>query len=456
MRGAKLKSTRVESWPSRRNGFGGAGRRSITDDHVAGQQVCHQSFPMSTTTRWLGYGLAAIPLLGAAVPFSINSGRAANVVAALIASMALVGIWLARFVVTGNLVLVRSPLNLPVGSVGLVWVLAFLSSNVFFDPRVAVQLGSAFTFVQVAALTVTFTSLGLLLLGANIGQDLRVSQLATWGLIAVGVVAIVAYYASTEAWLPFLNTNGLFTLWVVTLSYGQALCNHRLPRVIRLGLLGLVAAYLVKAAIFQTGWLSGWMPSVAAVAVVTLLRSRTLSALAALAVAVVGAGFAHRIYEAVVQSQLDEGSDSRLVIWSQAWDLLSQHLLLGTGPVGYAAYYFTLYRGSGASLSTHSNYLDIAAQTGLLGSLAFLWLLFALAITAWQACRRWPDGFAGGYARAAAGGLVGVTIAMALGDWVIPFIYNQGIDGFRYTVHTWVFLGLLAGIATAPVEASGR
>jgi hypothetical protein len=45
---------------------------------------------------------------------------------------------------------------------------------------------------------------------------------------------------------------------------------------------------------------------------------------------------------------------------------------------------------------------------------------------------------------------------MALGDWVIPFVYNQGIDGFRYTVHTWVFLGLAAGLSEAPADTVER
>ena len=35
---------------------------------------------------------------------------------------------------------------------------------------------------------------------------------------------------------------------------------------------------------------------------------------------------------------------------------------------------------------------------------------------------------------ASCGGLVASVVAMMLGDWVLPFAYNQGIKGFRYTV----------------------
>jgi O-antigen ligase len=221
-------------------------------------------------------------------------------------------------------------------------------------------------------------------------------------------------------------------------------------------LLSLTAAFLVKMAVFQTGWLSGWVPPLVAAGLLTLLRSRPLFLVGLLGAAMVGVGFADRIYLEVFQSQFDEGSDSRLEIWSQAWDLLSQHPLLGTGPAGYAAYYMTLYAGSGSSMSTHSNYVDVAAQTGIVGSIVFLWLLVTVGVAAYRACRRWKGGFEGGFARAGAAGFAGAIVAMALGDWVIPFVYNQGIEGFRYTVHTWVFLGLMAGLANARAEQAER
>ena len=194
---------------------------------------------------------------------------------------------------------------------------------------------------------------------------------------------MLVYFSGTISWFPFMNTNGLFTNWVVALAYGQALFNHKLSAPKRVGLLVLTAACLVQTAIFETAWLSGWMPPLIAVGLITLLRSRKLFAVGLAGSLTIGLAFAGPIYEAVFQSQLDEGSDSRLDIWAQAWDLLSKHPLFGTGPAGYAAYYMTLYQGSGSSMSTHSNYMDVAAETGIVGSLAFIWLLVALGIVSW-------------------------------------------------------------------------
>ena len=39
------------------------------------------------------------------------------------------------------------------------------------------------------------------------------------------------------------------------------------------------------------------------------------------------------------------------------------------------------------------------------------------------------------------GGLIGTLVAGTLGDWVLPFFYNVGMNGFRSSILTWIFLG---------------
>jgi hypothetical protein len=48
---------------------------------------------------------------------------------------------------------------------------------------------------------------------------------------------------------------------------------------------------------------------------------------------------------------------------------------------------------------------------------------------------------------AAIGGLAGTAFAGLLGDWVIPFVYNVGLNGYRMSVFAWVFLGGLLAVA---------
>jgi hypothetical protein len=39
-----------------------------------------------------------------------------------------------------------------------------------------------------------------------------------------------------------------------------------------------------------------------------------------------------------------------------------------------------------------------------------------------------------------------MLVAGMLGDWVIPFVYNVGLSGFRASVLGWIFLGGLVVI----------
>jgi len=70
-----------------------------------------------------------------------------------------------------------------------------------------------------------------------------------------------------------------------------------------------------------------------------------------------------------------------------------------------------------------------------------------------------PEGFARAYVYGALGGLAGTLVAGMLADWLIPFVYNVGLAGFRTSVLAWLFLGglvameqVIAQPPTVPVE----
>lgn len=43
-------------------------------------------------------------------------------------------------------------------------------------------------------------------------------------------------------------------------------------------------------------------------------------------------------------------------------------------------------------------------------------------------------------------GWIAAQASMMLGDWVLPFAYNQTITGYKYTVYSWMFLGTLVAL----------
>ena len=397
-----------------------------------------------------GFGLALLPLVSAAVPVSIGTGTQSQVVAGLLFALLLLAMWAVRAAVSGELTLVSSPVNLPILALMLAWTLAYVYSNAVRPP--IIRLWPSFPMAQVGGLGVTLVSAGILLMAMNVGLELRWIRTATWSLIGIGVLGVVPVYLRAEHLIQFLSTGGLFTMWVVALAYGQALFNRELPKWGRVALLALVGAWLYKAAVMQTLWASGWVPTLAAVVTITFFRSKPAFLALMLGGSIVAASRFDVMYGAIWTPQVNEGDMSRLDIWEQAWQLLMRFPALGTGPAGYAVYYMSLYADSAFSMSSHSNYVDVLLQTGFIGGVAFLWTLLALLVVGWRAIRCAPSGFAEGYAHGAFGGLVGVLVAMALGDWFIPFVYNVGIGGFRYTIHSWVFLGLLASLAVPRPE----
>lgn len=395
----------------------------------------------------LELGVGLLPMIGALIPFSLGTGTQTALVAAFLFAGLLLALWIGRAVVKREFTFADSPVNAPALALMAAWVLAYLYSNAVRSSLI--QVWPTFPLAQIGGLALAVVSAGVLLLAANAGRQMAVIRIATWSMIGAGVVGVVAFYFHLDHLVPFLNTGGLFTMWVVALSYGQALFNERLRWWVRVSLVGLAVAWVVKAMIFQTIWFSGWAPSLVALPVITLLRTR-LGFLFILIGGLLAFLVGHdQIYQAVVVSASEKGDMTRLDIWSQQLSLIRQFPILGTGPAGYAVYNMNLFADSQFSMSTHSNYLDVLAQTGIIGVIAFAWLLFGIMSAGWQACRRWHSGFAGGYAAGAAGGFAGVLFSMGLGDWFIPFVYNGTIAAFRHTEHSWVFLGFMAALANA-------
>lgn len=79
----------------------------------------------------------------------------------------------------------------------------------------------------------------------------------------------------------------------------------------------------------------------------------------------------------------NEGSAGRVMIWQSAWDFISKHPLMGGGignwKIHSIPYEATTIRGFGLKKHIHNDYLEMTADTGIVGGLlftAFLGLVF--------------------------------------------------------------------------------
>jgi hypothetical protein len=81
-----------------------------------------------------------------------------------------------------------------------------------------------------------------------------------------------------------------------------------------------------------------------------------------------------------------------------------------------------------------------------LGLIGFVWFFWELTKLGWRIRELAPEGFARAYVYGVLGGIAGTIVAGFLVDWVLPFVYNIGMNGFRASVLAWIFMGGLVAL----------
>jgi hypothetical protein len=389
--------------------------------------------------RRIEYGILAMLLTAGLVRVKLPTGTQSEIVASLIVAIGVVGWWLWQAIwVDRKLVLKPVRTNKPVLAFIAVSIIAYVWSNLFRDPLVG--MWGSFPVVQLAALTVIILLPVAFLLVSNKFEEVRWLKWLAWFIVALGALAIPTREFNISVGRIF-NTGGIFPTWVAALAYAFALFDEDLPLWARGLLLGLVAAWTHYQFVKGLVWISGWAPLGLACAVITFMRSKKLFVVAVLiGLLYLGLNFDY-YYEKVYADSEAEGDFQRLELWQTNMDHIFKHPLFGSGPAGYAVYYMTYHPDN--ARSTHNNYFDILAQTGILGFSMYIWFLLALACTGYGLARKLAKrkDFEAAFANATFGGCIAAIAAGMLGDWVIPFAYNQTIRGFDHSLYTWALLG---------------
>ena len=228
----------------------------------------------------------------------------------------------------------------------------------------------------------------------------------------------------------------------LSLAFSQAVLNRDLHPGWRLALAGLVVAAFYATYVQSSVWRSGYIPPLLGMAAIIGIRWWRLGLALALCGLVLGPGLLS------LQIADDEYSyATRLEAWQIVAEVVKVNPILGLGPANYHWYtpLFPIW-GYAVQFNSHSQYVDLLAQTGALGLACFLWFAAAIGWLGWRLRERVPDGFARAYVYGALGGLVGTLVAGMLGDWVLPFFYNIGVSGFRASMLGWLFLGGLVAL----------
>ena len=98
------------------------------------------------------------------------------------------------------------------------------------------------------------------------------------------------------------------------------------------------------------------------------------------------------------------------------------------------------------NIASHNNYVDLFSHTGVLGLGLFGWFAVELFLLGARLRARFADGFGSGYVNGMLAAWTGALALMLFADWILPFVYNIGFQGFQASVLIWLFLGGLVAL----------
>jgi hypothetical protein len=374
------------------------------------------------------------------ISYEIGTGTQTGLNIAVLLLPALIGVWfIDKFVRQRDVQIFWSTTYLPLAGFVIICLLAFAIGQLpFFVFADQAPLRS-----QLGGLALFLLSAGAYVLAANIIPDIRwLKRLTFTFILMVSAYLLVRLIfqmdRSLDEWMPRGATGSVLWIWIAAVSFSQFLINRDLKLIFRAALLGIVGLSLYVTVIGEFGWKSGWIPPLAAIGMITWMRFPRLRI-----ILLIGGAFAFY----AMSAELIQSDQFSYITRIEAWKIMMNEIvkvnpLLGLGPANYRFYtpQFPIM-GYYVEFNSHNNYIDMIVQIGILGLVIFLWFAWEIFSLGWGLLNKHLDNFSQAYVTGAMGGLVGMLVAGMLGDWVIPFVYNVGMRGFRASVLGWIFLG---------------
>jgi hypothetical protein len=386
----------------------------------------------------MNLGFTLLLLTSVLVPYDF--GRAGLNLAMILVAL-LTGVWVIEMVLERKLPpfpkRTALPLVLFMAGATLSFVLGQFSRFPTESAPMQAQAGGLAIFLLSGA--------AFLLMAVRLSTLVQLKRLTAAFLVFGALLTVLIVIPALQALMFNLvnpsSVGSLFWTWLAAIAFSQALLNRDLQPLTRLGLLLITGLVLYQGLYVNLSWVSGWLPVLVALGVIAAFRyPRLFFALSLLALPVL-LMFLQSLLNPVLSNE-QYSMDTRFVAWKVVLKIVEASPLVGLGPANYF-YYTPLFPILGwyVRFSSHNNYLDILAQTGLIGLLLFAWFLFEIGRMLWKLRNSVASSFSRAYVHGALGGLAGTLVAGMLGDWLLPFVYNVGLRGFRSSVLAWIFLG---------------
>ncbi|MEM7130825.1 MAG: O-antigen ligase family protein [Chloroflexota bacterium] len=388
----------------------------------------------------MGLSILSVVPLCILVNYDLGTGTGTSVGLPLMVLCLLVGLWLFdMFVLERKFSFVASRSMKPLVIFAMATVVAFLIGQLgwFYLP-------SAPLAAQLGGVTIFILSFCAFFLVANQLEPVWLERMV-WLYIILGGIYVFA--RSLELWtivdtfFHWKARGSLFWAWLTAMCGGQLLFNRKLGWRVQVGLVVVLGCVLYLTVINNFDWKSGWIPMLAVLMVLVGFKWQGLIMRYFLIIIPIGAlAMIYAIQQIVSTDQYSYLT--RLDAWWIMWQLIKYNPFTGLGPANY--YWYTpIYpiRGYAVQFNSHHQLLDIVAQTGFIGLFCYFWFFAALFRIGWRMRRQIADGFPQAYLYSVLAGIVGTLVASMLGDWVLPFVYNIGLEGLRTSLPAWMFMG---------------
>ena len=389
----------------------------------------------------------AIFILSTLVNEGVNTGTGTKLTFTFLGLIIWSVVWLFRRAIVERNFDIRHALpNWPIVLFIVVVLISYVWSGSFVEERASFVFAQK-SLVRLMTGILLIVSPLCLVLFANAFRSAQAFKTFTWWFIGLGVV--IAVLRLTTGTIPApLNAKGQFPTWFTALALGQVFFNKNLAWYKKIVLLIGVGLWAQITLGLGLTWLSGWLPVVAVILVILTFYSRKLLFVLLLCVGIWGFTNSNFIDKTFGNEQSESGG-TRSTAWGRAFGVVAKHFLFGAGPAGYE-YYFRAYGYYDGAVGTadlsHNNYIDIIAQTGVVGFTLWMLMWAAQGWMMWKLFwKRIDDPFFNALRYSLITCYPAILVAMMLGDWITPFPYTQSLAGIDYTIWAW----MLSGIAIA-------
>lgn len=402
--------------------------------------------------RYPSLALLGIVPASMAIPYGMGTGTETVLPASVLLVFAALGLWIL------DMVVVKKQVRLLPGRIVTAALLLAVVSLISFGfgqvpwfyyhhAPITAQLGGTMLYVLAAA--------AFLVVAHCLTRKVLI-----WSVVALiglgGVYVFVRPFSEVNYWAtwPILkffangSTGSLFWVWLFCIALAQLVFNQSMHLFLKIAVGAVLVAFLYNAFIMGRDWTSGWLPPMLGAVVILFLASKKFRIPLALAGILILIINFDQIRSVVMVGDNEYSLMTRLDAWKILFKIIAVNPILGVGPANY--YFLTpLFpiRGYAVQFNSHNNYIDLLAQTGVIGMGVFIWLLAEVIVLGMRMRNTVSAGFDRAFVYGVIGGTVGTLAAGMLGDWVIPFVYNVGFAGFRASLLGWFFMGALLGLA---------